>query len=287
MKLLKVLLLLLSSIFVNCQVIDWSNVTPIHRFFNVIGHTRANDVPSRARRIVGGRIANPFQMPYQAALAIRYPGSTGQCSGSLITTKTVLTAAHCLYGSSFTTVILGALSLNEQEPSRQTFHVDNNDYRIHELYDDFTLLNDIALLILPTHAFLTREVQMVSLAFDPSENYRDKIGRVGGWGRISDVTMQVSENLQYIEVPIMPNQECAKSFPNVITKGNICTTSLHGRSACNGDSGSALTTQYYYYEKPVQIGIVSFGSMFGCEQGAPVVYTKVAEYIPFIMENVK
>jgi secreted trypsin-like serine protease len=164
--------------------------------------------------------------------------------------------------------------------------VDQSGYRIHERYDDFTLLNDVALLILPTYAYLTREVQLISLAYDTTANYMNYVARIGGWGRISDVTLEISNVLRFVEVSVISSEVCEKSFPKVITKGNICTASNQGKSACNGDSGAPLTITNWD-GRYMQIGIVSFGSLFGCEQGAPVVYTKISEFMPFIIRNVK
>lgn len=183
-------------------------------------------------------------------------------------------------------MILGAHNIREKEPFQQTFVVDRSGYRIHERYDDFSLYNDVALLILPSHAYLTREVQLISLSYDANDNYMNYITRIGGWGRISDVTLEISNVLRFVEVSIIPNKECAISFPHVITKGNICTASNQGRSACNGDSGGPLTMTGFFGQN-IQIGIVSFGSLYGCEQGAPVVYTKVSEFMPFIIANVQ
>lgn len=52
---------------------------------------------SRSGRIIGGEEAKPNQFPYQVALMLFTKGSNevGLCSGSLISTKRVISAAHC------------------------------------------------------------------------------------------------------------------------------------------------------------------------------------------------
>jgi hypothetical protein len=66
MKLLNILSVLSLLIVVNCQQIDWSEVTPIVKFLDFIAQKES--IPVRARRIVGGRIANAHQFPFQVKI---------------------------------------------------------------------------------------------------------------------------------------------------------------------------------------------------------------------------
>lgn len=50
-----------------------------------------------------------------------------------------------------------------------------------------------------------------------------------------------------------------------------------------GDSGGGLVL---YENKPILIGIVSFGASV-CEAGFPVVFTKVSSYLNWIVEITK
>lgn len=51
---------------------------------------------ARTGRIVGGDVVVPHTHPYQAGLLMRINILfTGLCGGSLISTRAVLTAAHC------------------------------------------------------------------------------------------------------------------------------------------------------------------------------------------------
>lgn len=52
-----------------------------------------------------------------------------------------------------------------------------------------------------------------------------------------------------------------------------------------GDSGGPLiiTTD----EKPIIVGIVSFGRSIGCEKGYPAVFTRVTSYLKWIEDHIQ
>ena len=117
--------------------------------------------PSRQRigRIVGGVIVQPNSHPYQVGLLQRVNILiTTLCGGSLLTTRSVLTAAHCPENTQSTQAILGAHVLNANEPNQQRQTIQATGYRFHPQYNTQTLENDIAILILPSAATLNAVV---------------------------------------------------------------------------------------------------------------------------------
>ena len=54
-----------------------------------------------------------------------------------------------------------------------------------------------------------------------------------------------------------------------------------GKDSCNGDSGGPLVTRSSKTTPFFQIGLVSFGTE-GCGLGVPGVYTRVAQFLPWI-----
>lgn len=120
---------------------------------------------SNARR--QGRITNGWEVaahsrPFQAGLFMAFAGGTGLCGGSLITARTVMTAAHCLQGSSSTQVVLGAHNINVVEANQQRQTVPASAYHIHAGFNA-QLHNDIALAILPAAATINLWVQLSTL----------------------------------------------------------------------------------------------------------------------------
>lgn len=115
--------------------------------------------PSRRGRIVGGSIVPPHTHPYQAGLFMTHRAGIALCGGSILSTRTILTAAHCLDGSSSTQVIMGAHQITTLEASQQRQTVAASAYRLHAGYNRQTLANDVALLTLPTPAILNQFVR--------------------------------------------------------------------------------------------------------------------------------
>lgn len=134
MKFAKVIL----SLFVGVSLaIDWSKVIS----------ARAQQKPfyGISSRIVGGREAEPHEFPYQALLSPQVPTVDAMCGGSIISARSILTAAHCLVDArgelyNEIDVILGAHNRQIDE-STQIFITTNLLYR-HEEYDSLYLENE-------------------------------------------------------------------------------------------------------------------------------------------------
>lgn len=90
----------------------------------------------------------------------------------------------------------------------------------------------------------------------------------------------------------MTNKDCARHFIESginITETQICAGGEKGKDSCEGDSGGPLMYRYTTEneENWICIGVVSFGvGRCGSEQ-QPGVYTRVSEYLPWILDNIK
>ncbi|GFX13824.1 proclotting enzyme [Trichonephila clavipes] len=143
-------------------------------------------------RVVGGQPAEKGSWPWMAVVFVekRNGGTSPDCGGALVTTRHVITAAHCVVtGRSATTmsprlltVRLGAHDLKKNEPGAMDIGVDA--VRRHEQFDPRTYKNDIAVLRLSRSVPFHDDVSPVCLPFDSLYNYNltGKTSYVTGFG---------------------------------------------------------------------------------------------------------
>jgi secreted trypsin-like serine protease len=227
----------------------------------------------QGNRITGGSTAARGQFPWQVALTI---DNSWFCGGSLISSRWVLTAAHCT-GSTYQ-LLLGASQLDIVEGGSQLF--ESATSIIHSQYDANTVNNDIAVIRLPSEVTFSTYISPVKL---PPSNLEDLVNQLviaTGWGKITDGASGLTPFLQYVALTVISNEECANAYGNIITSTKICTATTGGKSTCNGDTGGPLL--FAFNGDYNQVGIVSFGAADGCELEYPVGFTRVTSYLDWI-----
>ncbi|XP_044736405.1 brachyurin-like [Chrysoperla carnea] len=250
---------------------------PMHDASNIARAVQGIKVQSR---IVGGFEARPNMFPYQAALNINTPNGTYFCGGSVISKRTILTAAHCAEGATDFVILLGTNTLNAATPGEM--EVKTNTSIVHPDWNPDNLTNDIALVLLNEDITFSDQIKPVTLESSSSQNDNivNMTARVSGWGKDSDAAIGITNKLRYTFVRTTDRSTC-KRYYGQFPPNDICVSGRTGlwlRGACSGDSGGPLTIN------KIQVGIVSFGGLL-CQAGIPGGYTRVAPYIDFIMEN--
>ncbi|XP_003401244.2 trypsin [Bombus terrestris] len=227
-------------------------------------------------RIVNGTKAALRQFPYQVSLRESYSNSHF-CGGSLIDEQYVLTAAHCMFEESDSQiqpwtiiVVAGDIKLSQQSQTGQRRGVDK--IYVHPKFNMDTLENDVALLALKVPFALTPEVNIAPLATHTP--VPETICQVAGWGYPAEDYPITSENLMYIDLPLLSHSTCKKLLENItdFPAGMLCAGYIEGqRDACQGDSGGGMICGGFL------TGVVSGGD--GCARPrTPGVYTDVYFY---------
>lgn len=101
-----------------------------------------------------------------------------------------------------------------------------------------------------------------------------------GNGITKDNSTATPWTLQYTELQTISMLSCLKNYPYLLFRRSvICAKGEEKRSVCNGDSGGPLITS-----DNSLIGITSFGSWNGCEDGSAQVFTGIWKYSEWIKE---
>uniref|UniRef100_A0A3Q2P6C1 MBL associated serine protease 1 n=1 Tax=Fundulus heteroclitus TaxID=8078 RepID=A0A3Q2P6C1_FUNHE len=227
----------------------------------------SRSLPPQVKRIVGGRSAEPGLFPWQVLLSVedlsRVPEDRWFGSGALLSGSWILTAAHVLRSQRRDTnvvpvapdhvkVFLGLHSIKDKHSSTSR-SVDQ--IFLHPNFQPNNYNNDIALLRLSEPAEYNRLVRPVCLPPDlPSPLLPHSLGLVAGWG-ISNTSSspspspQTSDLLQYVKLPVVPQDECQASYASRsvgynITDNMFCAGFFQGgRDTCLGDSGGAFVME--------------------------------------------
>uniref|UniRef100_A0A3B1IML5 Transmembrane serine protease 3 n=1 Tax=Astyanax mexicanus TaxID=7994 RepID=A0A3B1IML5_ASTMX len=225
--------------------------------------------PQFSTRIVGGNLSLEGQFPWQVSLQFQ---NEHLCGGSIVATRWILTAAHCVYGwvNSNTPLLLDfgvwtvLVGLTEQPVSvsgAKYLSVEKIIY--HARYRPKGLDYDIALLKLvePLPIFCKTEVpDLTFFHFEPIMGYPS--------------TGEASVSLHSARVPLISAKACSQPevYQGYISPGMICAGYLEGGTdSCQGDSGGPLACEDSSVWKLV--GATSWGQ--GCaERNKPGVYTR-------------
>lgn len=224
-------------------------------------------------KIVGGQFAENYQFPHQIAL---FKKDSFRCGGSIIDSKWILTAAHCVLNSFSVpipaddfTVYAGSVSLRE---GGNFFNVEATFP--HEQYGDSK--NDIALIKLAEEIVFDQRMNKIEL-FD-GELKNGTLVTISGFGRTA-TTESASEQLKYNTMYAQVDELCDMIL-NTTGQGLICLNNEAGNGACMGDSGGPAV----YDDKLV--GVANF-VLNACGTVYPDGYAKVAFYRDWIAQVMK
>lgn len=246
----------------------------------VVGQTCGRqDFPPKYTRIVGGVDANAHSWPWIVSLRV----GDHFCGGTLIDTRHVVTAAHCVTGTNtYSLRVVAGLHQRLNTYTGRTQIAGVSRIFIHEQYNRGTLAHDIAILRLCQPVQLNSYVNLICLPGPDPQEYEPVT--VAGWGSLYKGS-PLPSTLQQVTVKVM-NAQARVSYPGYFSASRQIGAGIPyvgGKDSCHGDSGGPL--MYNKNSRWYLSGVVSFGN--DCARGNyPGVYTRTSAYLNWIYNKV-
>ncbi|KAJ3656342.1 hypothetical protein Zmor_015426 [Zophobas morio] len=232
----------------------------------------------RKGRIVGGTVAYPAQFPFMAAITIQTSISRIFCVGVLLNNQWILTAAHCINGAVLITIQIGSNSLSQADSNRLTLAT--STYVVHPEFNPETIEHDVGLIKLRLAVDFTDYIRATSyLPSSPIVAYQSV--QAVGWGQISDVDVTLSDELRWVLLSAISNEECRLTYGAQITDTMVCASGNYNEGPCLGDSGGPLIHVQDGGRVEI-VAVASFVSANGCESADPSGYTRTYPYVNWI-----
>ncbi|XP_053946959.1 serine protease easter-like isoform X4 [Anastrepha ludens] len=268
-----------------------------------------------SNRIYGGNVTKIDEFPWMALIEYTKPGGRKghHCGGSLINSRYVITASHCVNGVaipsdwSLTGVRLGEWDTTtnpdceidvrgEKDCAPPYSDVPVEKAIAHPQYvpESRNQFHDIALLRLTKSVQYTDFIRPICLPASAnlrSATFDGIVMDVAGWGKTeTESTSSLKLKAEVAGVPISKCREKYATEKILLESTQICAGGKEGVDSCRGDSGGPLISldntkkalSYYFLA-----GVVSFGPTPCGLDGWPGVYTRVGDYMDWIQETIQ
>ena len=240
---------------------------------------RAADLDIDRPRIIGGEVAPSGKWPFQVALLYASTANNFDaqfCGGSLISSRHVMTAAHCVKGmrASRLHILTGTQSLTRGGTRRSVISIN-----VHPKYKARTSDYDIAVVTLKNAVSGIRPVGMLPRLRENAWASPGTTAYVLGWGDTKKGGgTSFPAALHQVQLPLVSRTVCNRpiSYDGQVTNRMICAgLQTGGKDSCQGDSGGPLIVKDGRGRWRIQAGIVSWGE--GCAlKNLYGVYSRVA-----------
>jgi trypsin len=197
------------------------------------------------------------------------------CGATLINSRQVLTAAHCVDGKHPSQLTLRGGSKSWERGT----HYRVRKIRVHDDWNHRTMQNDIAILDLDR----STDFRTANLPTSPSNIESGTTVRALGWGRtVRGDPNSLSRNLRRADMNVFDMQTCKNKWMGEIpisSRNQFCTGANEFLSTANGDSGGAVLLG------DTIVGVISGGGRVPNQYTHPNYQTLVGAYLPWIRAN--
>lgn len=234
-----------------------------------------------ANAVIGGA---PDRLTSEVVVGFARAGSLGSpfCSGTVVDTSWILTAAHCVTDSNgfigewLSTSVVGTTAGLTGDSSRRSVI---RGVVVHPLYRASSVGADIALVkvdpVFPTIAPIATGSDVSAIESIWGAAVAVGFGRVTQSGPTSSTALEVTTTL-------WPPGDCRRQWPysgTVHRDDFICSQGSISRTVCRGDSGGPLFVTID--NRRLLAGVLSFGSANACGLAFNV-HTRVSTYVSFL-----
>lgn len=237
-------------------------------------------------------LARKGEFPWQAMLFSS--DEEFLCSGVIIGPKNVLSTADCVHrfqgeAASRLFVRLGVLdrSVFEESPIHQNYTVEKV---IVQPKFRSSQIRNVAVIKLREEVATTPTIGRIVLAKPEDGSFVGKHCVASGWGK-NLKRGSLSSALAKANVTVVDKASCQEALRKTklgpsfkLDEGSMCVAGDGGAAACQGDDGGPLVCQRSPEERPVLVGLVSYGELHCGQLGVPAVYADVAKNMEFITE---
>ncbi|CAK1547623.1 unnamed protein product [Leptosia nina] len=226
------------------------------------------------------------------------------CTGALISSRYVLTAAQCGFREpksvrlgeyNKTNSELDCLMVNgAMKCADRVLTVPIEYMKPHPEWSRQNLrLNDLALIKLKKPVPYTEYIRPICLPTNDVNSSPPKglTFVIAGWGSKPSSFQEDDVVKHFVEVPYVSLEQCRAAYENynphhfMINSYHICAGGEKDRDSCRGDGGGPLMQEQN--GRHIVAGIVSFGPKQCGTRGIPSVYTNTYKYLSWIRSVIR
>jgi secreted trypsin-like serine protease len=256
-----------------------------------LGPGTAAAAPAATTSVVNGEGAVRGSFPYLAFVYFREGNEGEACSGTVVSSNVVLTAAHCVLDEARGVlrsavgfkVVTGSVDWESSErvvSSVSAVAVDPE----YAPSGESAHWADAAVLQ------LSRPIAAPPVRLAGSEAWAPGTAAlIAGWGKLSPSQSGPSTALHYGTTAIQSAAYCASQASRFLAAGQLCVLDAAAPydSVCNGDSGGPLVVVAPgTASEPLEIGIASYIVSESCAPSSPQYFTRADLVAPWVAAEV-